>query len=367
MGETVRRKLLRESPRSLTVSRPCSRPDQIYHVTVMPCYDKKLEASRQDFYNDVYSTRDVDCVITTGELELMMREKSWNLSAPVECEDTPPITNYADLPELVLHAGTSSGSYLHSLIFGVIEISHEPLDLVVRNVRTIDYQEYLLYKRGTEEIVFKGAKCYGFRNLQNVVRKVGREAGVQVGRGAAGRIAGGLRARAKKAGDGDTGCKEAEKGYDYVEVMACPGGCVNGGGQLRPPTSAEDEEGYERNWEENGVRLGAVNGDKPVALEVLQGPKWGNRDWTQRVEEAYWNFWPPPSKKWQPVNDDPNTPKFEADRLAMRILGDLCAPQQTVSNWSTSMDEEAEARRRNLFRTQYRAVQSEVTGLTVKW
>jgi len=25
-----------------------------------------------------------------------------------------------------------------------------------------------------------------------------------------------------------------EKGYDYVEVMACPGGCVNGGGQLRP-------------------------------------------------------------------------------------------------------------------------------------
>jgi len=41
-------------------------PDQLYHVTVMPCYDKKLEASRRDFYEDVYSTRDVDCVITTG-------------------------------------------------------------------------------------------------------------------------------------------------------------------------------------------------------------------------------------------------------------------------------------------------------------
>ena len=38
----------------------------------MPCYDKKLEASRQDFYNDIYSTRDVDCVITTGELELLI-------------------------------------------------------------------------------------------------------------------------------------------------------------------------------------------------------------------------------------------------------------------------------------------------------
>lgn len=43
-------------------------PDQIYHVTVMPCYDKKLEASRQDFYSDLYGTRDVDCVITTGNI-----------------------------------------------------------------------------------------------------------------------------------------------------------------------------------------------------------------------------------------------------------------------------------------------------------
>ncbi len=42
-------------------------PDMIYHVTVMPCFDKKLEASRQDFYNDVYRTRDVDCVITSGK------------------------------------------------------------------------------------------------------------------------------------------------------------------------------------------------------------------------------------------------------------------------------------------------------------
>ena len=37
-----------------------TRPDQIYHVTVMPCYDKKLEASRQDFYNEQYAMRDVD-------------------------------------------------------------------------------------------------------------------------------------------------------------------------------------------------------------------------------------------------------------------------------------------------------------------
>ena len=45
-------------------------PDKIYHVAVMPCFDKKLEASRQDFYNDLHRTRDVDCVITSGEFDI---------------------------------------------------------------------------------------------------------------------------------------------------------------------------------------------------------------------------------------------------------------------------------------------------------
>lgn len=42
-------------------------PDKIYHVAVMPCHDKKLEASRPDFFSQEHQTRDVDCVITTGD------------------------------------------------------------------------------------------------------------------------------------------------------------------------------------------------------------------------------------------------------------------------------------------------------------
>lgn len=41
---------------------------QIYHVTVMPCYDKKLEASRPDFFDEKTQSRDVDCVITASEI-----------------------------------------------------------------------------------------------------------------------------------------------------------------------------------------------------------------------------------------------------------------------------------------------------------
>ncbi|KAI0785647.1 iron hydrogenase [Abortiporus biennis] len=361
-------------------------PDQIYHVSVMPCYDKKLEASRQDFYNETYATRDVDCVITTGELELMMREKGWDLSISVDGEDNTGNSNdqlslprdgggdedNLYIPELINHPGTSSGSYLHSLISLLVNdsstsIEKNPLDLSVRSIRSADYEEYTLTERATGTVIFRGAKCYGFRNLQNVVRKVGREAGVQVGRGAAGRLGGvrGRGVRVKKtttAGDG----VGTEKGYDYVEVMACPGGCVNGGGQLRPPAppvaSDRDAEGYKRDWEVDGVKIGDEDGGRIQG----QGGKWGDREWTKKVEETYWAGVPAQSSDVTSCVVDSKA--LHADKMAGRVLRDTCDPHSSSNlSWSATLEEPAEARRRKLFRTQYRAVESEVIGLAVKW
>lgn len=344
------------------------RPDQIYHVTVMPCYDKKLEASRQDFYNEIYSTRDVDCVITTGELELMMREKGWDLSIPVVDEAIDPPNAGSVVPELMTHPGTSSGSYLHSLIDMLTYSSKDELELSSRTIRSSDYEEYTLKKKESGEVVFRGAKCYGFRNLQNVVRKVGREAGVQVGTGAAGKMAGGLRARMKKqGGDGKDGEEEKEKGYDYVEVMACPGGCVNGGGQLKPPPTV-DAEGYKRTWEESGVGAPTVGGGGNIEGKVVQNAKWGDKEWTKRVEKVYWHdlATSPTSPKLGPFSRDRT-----ADNLAAQILMDLCHPKAPVPTediiWDAVMDADAESLRRRLFRTQYMAVESDVIGLAVKW
>lgn len=42
-------------------------PQNIYHITLMPCFDKKLEASREDFYNPNTNSKDVDCVITSSK------------------------------------------------------------------------------------------------------------------------------------------------------------------------------------------------------------------------------------------------------------------------------------------------------------
>lgn len=41
-------------------------PGNIYHMLVAPCFDKKLEAVREEFYNSLLEARDVDCVLTSG-------------------------------------------------------------------------------------------------------------------------------------------------------------------------------------------------------------------------------------------------------------------------------------------------------------
>lgn len=357
----------------------------------MPCYDKKLEASRSDFYNDVYSTRDVDCVITTGELELLMKEKNWDITQPIpgELDDdenshdtvfdpfldrSSPLSRSKDLPdssimpppvpqihfpELLAHPGTSSGSYLHSIIAHLCESSPVPLTLKVQTVRGADYEEFVLSKNGGETgqeevVVFKGAKCYGFRNLQNVVRRVGRERGLRTTTGAAGKMAGrtgagGARRLKRRAGDLEE--EKKERAYDYVEVMACPGGCVNGGGQLKPvlttpAPSTVDEEGFKRDWEGNGVIIAPPTKDESGTVDVLQNARWGSKEWTQRVEEEYWK---------EEFNDMRNR---QADGLARRVCDDLCG---------FGDDLEREESRRKFFRTQYRAVESEVIGLAVVW
>ncbi|CAE6448971.1 unnamed protein product [Rhizoctonia solani] len=324
--------------------------NSIYHVTVMPCYDKKLEASRQDFYNDVLSTRDVDCVLTTAELEILMRDKDWDISAPVPGEDELRLPSAEDgvLPELVQHPGSSSGSYLQSLI-DFVSLSAKSPSVSTKTIRTTDYEEYTVTDEADGKVLFRGAKCYGFRNLQNIVRKVGRDAGVSVGRGAAGRVA--MRGRRTIGATGRKGTQADEpRSYDYVEVMACPGGCVNGGGQLR-----------------GGARSQTIDSglDGVAESAAARDARWGDKQLVKDVEAIYWGgVWTPPPS---PTSKQ-RAPNFLcADQLAVAILGDLCQPVSALNRWSDDMDTEAESLRRALFRTNFRAVESEVVGLAVQW
>ena len=59
-------------------------PDTLYHVSIAPCYDKKLEASRADFQNKFHNSKDVDCVISTIEIEQLLQKESLDLNSVQE-------------------------------------------------------------------------------------------------------------------------------------------------------------------------------------------------------------------------------------------------------------------------------------------
>ena len=86
-------------------------PSRVYHVTVMPCFDKKLEASRGDFQNIVTEAPEVDCVVTALEIEEMLGKEGLTL---VDCSSSPLDSilgneNFSQRSNL-LHAGGASGS-----------------------------------------------------------------------------------------------------------------------------------------------------------------------------------------------------------------------------------------------------------------
>ncbi|KAF9124734.1 hypothetical protein BGW39_007939 [Mortierella sp. 14UC] len=191
-------------------------PDQIYHVCVMPCYDKKLEASRSDFYSDLYNTRDVDCVITSTEVEKMFSEQGQTdmsvfgeLDLDLGYNSVIKDPNTGADQVLVGASGNASGGFLEYVmqyaaqeIFGIGGVdADKAVGVEVKTVRNSDFREVTLEVPGSGEVLLKFAAAYGFRNIQNLVRKV----------------------------------KTGKSPYHFVEVMACPSGCINGGGQLKPP------------------------------------------------------------------------------------------------------------------------------------
>jgi iron only hydrogenase large subunit-like protein len=374
--------------------------NRLYHVSVMPCYDKKLEASREDFADADTGVRDVDCVLTTGEVQKMLDEKSFDISSSVFDDDYDGDEESRFFPSLLPQPGSSSGGYLHSVIETVIR--SVPSDIVptlqlrVRPVRGEDYVEYALCSSpttaaapGPSKVLFKGARCYGFRNLQNAVRKVGKERGVSVTRGGAGRMAStassrrggagvvkrGGRKVEQNGGDAARGQVEEEEDrpMDFIEVMACPSGCVNGGGQLAPTAvaaRAAKGKGFAGAVDDEGMpemKLVADDDFFPPTKAVSA------KDWVAGVEEVYWRIGggggnePPSAIPGAHPSVGPYLPLESAvgdDERWQRRRKEV--EEELLEGLGT--EEARERRRRELWRTQYRAVQEdEVNGLAVKW
>jgi hypothetical protein len=233
-----------------------------------------------------------------------------------------------------------------------------PTRVITREIRgSTDNVEFLLEDTITGEVIFKGSKCYGFRNLQNLVRKVGKETGIGKGARGAGKLSAAVAARRRKAkvGSSEVGTPATatatpttdgestaggldialavgrdEKKLDFVEVMACPSGCVNGGGQMKPVSSKKrkdvevevDEEGYPRPIPDDGVEV-----------KVEEEMRWSTKDWVAKVEEIYWSGLPTPPSSPKPDSGDVEMSEPGAgtesrlglaDQMAERIVKQAC-------------------------------------------
>lgn len=144
------------------------------------------------------------------------------------------------LPTLYGSSGSSSGGYLEYILvyaarelFGVNDLSS---NIHVQTAKNVDFTEYTL-KNDEGKALLRFASAYGFRNIQNVVRKV----------------------------------KNNKCSYHFVEVMACPGGCINGGGQLPATVTSEPTNLSAKDWithVENIYR--SVEGIRPEDNEVVR-------------------------------------------------------------------------------------------------
>lgn len=219
----------------------------IYHLSIMPCFDKKLEAARPEFGSEVEddSYRDVDCVITAKEVVQLLIGEGIAFESLKEEIDTASSQLLApkDWPaeQWASHPGSSSGGYMDFVIQGLQHDLQEATHVEVLPGKNTDITEYRVVSNSDpSKIFFRTARVYGFRNIQNLVRKLKQKGsgGAAPGSGKAGLKVARARVISRRTGNGSSNSSQAlsdPSQYDYVEVMACPGGCVNGGGQIGMP------------------------------------------------------------------------------------------------------------------------------------
>lgn len=192
-------------------------PEKIFCVSIMPCTAKKAECALPAM-DDAGTGRDVDVVLTTREFDRMLRSELISpASLPEEEFDSP--------------LGTASGAgVIFGATGGVMEVAlrtayyvlkrENPKPDLFRIVRGLDgIKEASLEIAG---IPIKAAVVHGLGNTRKLMEKI----------------------------------QSGEAEYDFVEVMACPGGCVGGGGQ---PITEGREMAQER-----GEKLYALDKNNPL-------------------------------------------------------------------------------------------------------
>ena len=166
-------------------------PSKIYVISIMPCVAKKFEAIRPEMQND--GLYDVDNVITTRELSRMIKQANIEFAKLEDSEFDNPMGEATGAAAIF---GTTGGVMEAALRTAGDLLTGEDLE-------KIDFKEVRGgkgIKKATVNIAGKEIKVVaasGLKNAREILEEI-------------------------KSGKAD---------YQFVEIMACPGGCIMGGGQ----------------------------------------------------------------------------------------------------------------------------------------
>jgi NADP-reducing hydrogenase subunit HndD len=166
-------------------------PKDIFVVSVMPCTAKKFEAKREELRESGFP--DVDAVITTRELAKMIKQASIDFNKLPD-EDFDEVFGESTGASVIFGV---TGGVMEAALRTVSEVvTNKPLEKIefneVRGLEGIKEAEITL---GDKNIKIAVANSTGYAN--KLLEKV----------------------------------KSGEKEYHFIEIMGCPGGCINGGGQ----------------------------------------------------------------------------------------------------------------------------------------
>lgn len=218
------------------------RPEEIFVVSIMPCTAKKYEAQRPEMNSS--GVQDVDVVLTTRELGRLIERAGIDFrSLPDETMDSP--------------LGISSGAAdIFANSGGVMEAALRTAYEVITGEKFPFENLHVTRLAGLEgikeaEIEVKGAKPeWGF--LEGVTLKV---------------------AVAHTLANAERVIQEilsGDKGYHFVEVMTCPGGCIGGGGQPRMTTNEIRQARIRAIYQEDEGKALRKSHENPEVLQLYE-------------------------------------------------------------------------------------------------
>ena len=170
------------------------KPEDLVVVSIMPCQAKKYEAARPEFSKD--GVRDVDYVVTTRELCRMFREAGVNLANMDDEQYDSPLGESSGAADIFGVTGGVLEAACRSVYFMLNGKNLEGDAINFRAVRGLDGVKEATVAIAPDKSI-NVAVCSGLGNARKVLEKVRQE----------------------------------PDRFQAIEIMACPGGCINGGGQ----------------------------------------------------------------------------------------------------------------------------------------